>query len=139
MFTPNFVKDRKYILVSLPAAQSFCEGTRVACSFFAADTAATTGDTQTALQPTRHEASPSFGGHGCHYKRPSGRADLSKRGSCALRCSEHSHSCLCAQRTCCPLFRSAGFKPAGRTGYKPVFPRGAADAAAMIDLSKRGC
>ena len=27
MFTPNFVKDRKYILVSLPAAQSFCEGT----------------------------------------------------------------------------------------------------------------
>ena len=40
MFTPNFVKDRKYILVSLPAAQSFREGTRVACSFYAADTAA---------------------------------------------------------------------------------------------------
>ena len=80
MFTPNFVKDRKYILVSLPAAQSFREGTRVACSFFAADTAATTGDTQTALQPTRHGTSPSFGGHGCHYKRASGRVDLSNGG-----------------------------------------------------------
>src|SRR5256885_7438903 len=80
MFTPNFVTDRKYILVSLPAAQSFREGTRVACSFFAADTAATTGDTQTALQPTRHGTSPSFGGHGCHYKRPSGRVDLSNGG-----------------------------------------------------------
>src|SRR2546423_2543020 len=91
MFTPNFVTDRKYILVSLPAAQSFREGTRVACSFFAADTAATTGDTQTALQPTRHGTSLSFGGHGCHYKRPSGRVDLSNGAGQGTKLCHQSH------------------------------------------------
>ena len=28
---------------------------------------------------------------------------------------------LCAQRTFCPLTVSAGYKPAGRTGRRPVF------------------
>jgi hypothetical protein len=45
--------------------------------------------------------------------------------------AEHRHSCLCAQRSCTPLSEkkcvrvnyagTAGFKPAGRTGRRPVF------------------